>query len=142
VVKDLQRHRGTSLVMAGETQPPAVHALVHAMNEALGNAGKTVSYADPVAVLPDGFTSHIESLRDLARDIEANKVQLLVIIDTNPAYTAPADLKFAHLHSDGGDEHPEWKQESILLKVPYRIHSGLYQDETAQLCQWHVNAAH
>jgi molybdopterin-containing oxidoreductase family iron-sulfur binding subunit len=142
VVKDLQQHRGASLVMAGETQPPAVHALVHAMNEALGNAGKTVNYVDPVAVLPDGFTSHIESLRDLARDIEANKVQLLVIIDSNPAYTAPADLKFAHLHAESGDDHPEWKQESILLKVPYRIHTGLYQDETAQLCQWHINAAH
>ena len=142
VVEDLQHHRGASLVMAGESQPAAVHALVHAINEVLGNAGKTVSYLDPVTVLPEGFTSHIDSLRDLARDIEAKKVELLVIIDSNPVYTAPADLKFAHLHTESDDPHPDWKQESILLKVPYRVHVGLYQDETAQLCQWHINAAH
>jgi len=143
VVADLQKHRGTSLVMAGETQPPAVHAVVHAINDALGNAGKTVTYVDSVAVLPGGFTSHIESLRDLARDIEAKKVDVLIVIDSNPVYTAPADLKFAHLHMDVDDKSPkEWKQESILLKVPYRVHTGLYQDETAQLCQWHINAAH
>ena len=32
VAKDLQAHRGTSLVIAGDGQPPAVHALAHAMN--------------------------------------------------------------------------------------------------------------
>jgi molybdopterin-containing oxidoreductase family iron-sulfur binding subunit len=128
--------------MAGETQPAAVHALVHAINEALGNAGKTVTYFDPVTVLPDGFTGHLDSLRDLTRDIEAGKVELLVIMDSNPAYTAPADFKFAELHAESGDPHPEWKQESVLLKVPYKVHLGLYQDETAQLCQWHINGAH
>ena len=30
-----------SLVVAGETQPPAVHALAHAINETLGSVGKT-----------------------------------------------------------------------------------------------------
>ncbi len=128
--------------MAGESQPAAVHALVHAINEVLGNAGKTVSYLDPVTVLPDGFTSHIDSLRDLARDIEVKKVELLVIIDSNPVYTAPADLKFAHLHTESDDPHPDWKQESILLKVPYRVHVGLYQDETAQLCQRSAGGLH
>ena len=31
--KDLQAHQGTSLVIAGDTQPPVVHALAHAINE-------------------------------------------------------------------------------------------------------------
>ncbi len=48
IAKDLQAHRGTSLVIAGDFQPPAVHALAHAMNTALGNVGKTVTYAAPV----------------------------------------------------------------------------------------------
>ncbi len=26
--------------------------------------------------------------------------------------------------------------------VPFRVHLGLYQNETAELCQWHVNEAH
>src|ERR1022692_1783756 len=42
VVRDLQKHKGASLVIAGEQQSPAVHALAHAMNAALGNVGKTV----------------------------------------------------------------------------------------------------
>jgi molybdopterin-containing oxidoreductase family iron-sulfur binding subunit len=42
VARDLQAHRGASIVIAGESQPADVHALVHAMNEALGNAGRTV----------------------------------------------------------------------------------------------------
>src|SRR5262249_23301447 len=32
VAKDLRAHRGRSLVVAGDSQPPSVHALAHAMN--------------------------------------------------------------------------------------------------------------
>ena len=39
-LKDLEAHRGTSIVIAGEHQPPQVHAIVHAINQKLGNAGK------------------------------------------------------------------------------------------------------
>src|SRR2546430_1038677 len=37
LVRDLHTHRGSSLVIAGDCQPPAVHALAHAINDALGN---------------------------------------------------------------------------------------------------------
>ncbi|HSB61612.1 MAG TPA: TAT-variant-translocated molybdopterin oxidoreductase, partial [Vicinamibacteria bacterium] len=36
LVKDLQGSGGRAVVVAGESQPPAVHALAHAMNEKLG----------------------------------------------------------------------------------------------------------
>src|SRR5580704_9024540 len=52
VSKDLQQHRGSSLVIAGEEQPPSVHALAHAMNASLGNVGKTVYYTDPLETNP------------------------------------------------------------------------------------------
>jgi MoCo/4Fe-4S cofactor protein with predicted Tat translocation signal len=52
VVRDLQQHKGSSLVVAGEVQPPAVHALAHAMNQALGNVGATVVYTDPLEAEP------------------------------------------------------------------------------------------
>ena len=45
VAADLQQHRGSSLVIAGEFQPPRVHALAHSMNQLLGNVGTTVIYA-------------------------------------------------------------------------------------------------
>src|SRR5262249_28035075 len=52
LVKDLQQHEGASIVLAGDNQPPIIHALAHSMNNALGNAGKTVFYTDPLEVNP------------------------------------------------------------------------------------------
>jgi MoCo/4Fe-4S cofactor protein with predicted Tat translocation signal len=124
VAKDLRAHRGASLVIAGEEQPPSVHALAHAMNAALGNVGKTVYYTDPLEANP---VNEIESLRDLMNDINAGKVELLFMLGgNNPVYDAPADFDFG----------------PALLKVKMRVHSGLYYDETAELCHWHVPAAH
>jgi molybdopterin-containing oxidoreductase family iron-sulfur binding subunit len=122
---DLRSHAGSSLVVAGDYQSPTVHALAHSMNMKLGNVGKTVFYTDPVDANPINQT---DSLKELAADMSAGKVDLLVIIGCNPAYDAPVELDFANL----------LKSE----KTPLRVHLGLYQDETAVLCQWHVNQAH
>ena len=92
IAKDLQAHRGASLIIAGDGQPAVVHALAHAMNEALGNVGRTVIYTNTVEAAP---IDQVQSLRDLASDMNAGLVDLLVIIGGNPAYTAPADVKFA-----------------------------------------------
>ena len=70
VAKDLQAHRGSSLVVAGDGQPPAVHALAHAMNAALGNAGRTVVYTDPVEAAP---VDQLQSMRELAGDMNAGR---------------------------------------------------------------------
>src|ERR1019366_5275410 len=86
VAGDLQKHKGASVIIAGDHQPPAVHALAHAMNVALGNVGKTVVYTDPVDANPVNQT---ESLRDLVSDMRAGNVDLLVIMGGNPAYDAP-----------------------------------------------------
>ena len=104
---------------------PAVHALAHAINDALGNVGKTVVYTDQVNANPVNQT---ESLRDLVADMHAGKVDLLVILGGNPAYDAPADLGFADALK--------------RAKIPIRVHLGFYQDETAQFCHWHMNEAH
>jgi MoCo/4Fe-4S cofactor protein with predicted Tat translocation signal len=123
VARDLKAHRGSSIVIAGEPQPAAVHAIAHALNEALGNAGRTVVYTDPIEPHPAEQT---RSLRELVADMDADKVETLLIVEANPVYTAPADLGF----------------EQALLKVPSRMHLGLYEDETAVYCQWHVPATH
>src|SRR5438876_2109600 len=123
--KDLQNRRGSSVVIAGDHQPPAVHALAHAMNAALGNVGRTVVYTDPVDANPVNQT---ESLRDLVSDMRAGKVDLLVIMGGNPVYDAPADLGFGHCVKNS--------------KVGLRVYHGLYENETARLCHWNVNAAH
>jgi len=123
VAKDLQAHRGRSLIVAGEAQPPAVHALAHAMNQALGNVGKTVVYTETAEAEP---VNQLESLRDLVADMNAGKVDLLVIIGGNPVYTAPVDFNFA----------------GALGKVQLRAHLSLYDDETSALCQWQIPEAH
>jgi molybdopterin-containing oxidoreductase family iron-sulfur binding subunit len=123
VVGDLQKHRGASLVVAGEAQPPAVHALAHAMNHALGNVGSTVVYTDPVEANPQ---DQLSSLQELVSDMAGGKVSLLVVLAGNPVFTAPADLGFAE----------------ALAKVPLRVHLSLYQDETSHLCHWHIPEAH
>ena len=123
VAKDLAAHRGRSLVVAGDAQPPAVHALAHAMNQALGNVGQTLVYTDPVEAEP---TNQVESLRDLVNDMSAGKVDVLIVLGGNPVYTAPPDLKFA----------------DALNKVQLRAHLSLYVDETSALCHWHVPEAH
>ena len=123
VARDLGQHRGSGLIIAGEDQPPIVHALAHAMNAALGNVGKTVYYTEPLEANP---VNEIESLRDLVNDLQSGQVEFLLILGGNPVYDAPADFDFG----------------PALLKAKLRVHSGLYDDETAELCHWHVPAAH
>ena len=140
LVKDLQQHRGACLVTAGETQPPEVHALCHAMNQALGNVGKTVDYAAPVGFTPPGWSNNRDSIGALAEEIRDGKVQTLFILDSNPCLTAPDDLDFRH--TDDPEHNGEYKRYSILEKIPLIIHLGLYQDETASVSHWHVDMAH
>ena len=123
VTKDLQAHRGRSLILAGEYQPAAVHQIARAMNEALGNVGATVSYAADVEANP---VDRHASLAELAGAMEAGQVQMLVILGGNPVFTAPADLKFAEK----------------MGKVGMIAYHGLYVDETAHLAHWNLPAAH
>ena len=125
LTQDLRAHQGSSVVIAGDDQAPTVHALAHAINAKLGNVGKTVFYTEPVDANPVNQTAAIQ---ELVAEIDAGKVDLLVILGGNPAYDAPSDLDFAGVLKNG--------------KVPLRVHLGLYQNETAELCQWHVNQAH
>ena len=123
IAKDLQAHKGASIVIAGDHQPAEVHALAHAMNQALGNTGKTVTYTDSVEGNP---ADHPESLRQLVADMNAGKVETLLILGGNPAYSAPVDLNFT----------------AALGKVAWKAYLGLYPDETARQCLWHVPEAH
>ncbi len=125
ITRDLKSHKGTSVVIAGDHQPPAVHALAHAINLALGNVGQTVFYTEPVDANP---VNRSQSLHALVEDMRAGKVDLLLILGGNPAYDAPAELEFASA----------LKSNAVNLKV----FLGTHRNETAELCQWHVPEAH
>ena len=120
---DLQAHKGACIVIPGEHQSPNVHALAHLMNAALGNVGKTIIYTDPLEVNPE---DQLESLRQLTNDMNAGRVELLLILGGNPAYNAPVDFGFAQ----------------ALAKTKISIHSGLHFDETSRRTTWHIPAPH
>jgi molybdopterin-containing oxidoreductase family iron-sulfur binding subunit len=123
IARDLQAYQGSSIVIAGDHQPPIVHALVHAINASLANVGQTVVYTDPVITDPANQT---ESLRELVTAMDAGQVELLLILGGNPVFNAPVDLNFG----------------AALEKVNFRAHLGLYEDETSALCHWHLPESH
>ncbi len=120
---DLRSHRRRSLILAGDAQPPEVHALAHALNDKLGNTGATVEYIPPVE---GEWVNHRESLHQLAADLNGGRVELLVILGGNPVYTAPCDVEFA----------------AALAKAGKAIHLSLDHNETSELCHWHIPQTH
>jgi molybdopterin-containing oxidoreductase family iron-sulfur binding subunit len=100
-----------------------VHALAAVINDALGNLGRTAIVTEPVVAHAQ---DQLASITELARDLAAGAVDVLLVLGGNPVLTAPADLDFA----------------AGLAKAKLSIHHGLYADETAERCQWHVPAAH
>ncbi len=123
VARDLQRGGRRSLVVTGEWQSVTTQLLVHAINDRLGAIGHTVEFTEPIeAPGPSGLTV----LRELVESIDAGGIDLLIVAGVNPVYDAPVDLRFA--------EH--------MQKVGTRVHLGLYDDETAEQCHWHIPEAH
>ena len=123
--KDLQAHKGSSVIIVGDHQPPVVHALAHTLNQMFGNVGQTVFYTESVDANP---VNRNDSLHALVEDMRAGKVDLLLILGGNPAYDAPAELEFA----------AALKSNAVNLKV----FLGTHRNETAELCHWHVPEAH
>ncbi len=118
VARDLAAHRGRSLVLAGDAQPPEVHALAHALNEALGNVGTTVTYApSPLAEVAQA------SLRDV---LAGGGVDTLVIVGTNEVYTSPDGAELARL----------------VARTRASVYLGTHDDETAATCRFRVARAH
>lgn len=123
VAADLLANPGRSVIAAGAQQPPEVHALVHTLNAALGNVGRTVTYT---AEIDPNRPSHVEAVATLADRMNRGEVATLLILGGNPVYDAPTDLDFAH----------------HLESVDTTIHLSLYRNETSKACRWQVPRAH
>jgi molybdopterin-containing oxidoreductase family iron-sulfur binding subunit len=121
--RDLKANAGASIVIAGDEQPPVVHALAHAINQALGNHGTTITITESPEVAP---VNQLESLRALVTDINAGAVQALIMLGGNPVFDTPADFKFI----------------DAFQKVPFRAHLSHYYDETSELVHWHIPETH
>ncbi len=122
VASDLLKARGKSLVCAGYRQAPAVHALVAAINEALGNVGTSVSYVEPADVAQPSRSELIALLSKAS----AGQLKTLVVLGGNPLMNAPADLSF----------------DAAISKIENTIHLSGYRDETSHAVKWHVPMTH
>jgi MoCo/4Fe-4S cofactor protein with predicted Tat translocation signal len=124
LAKDLKANAGKCAVIPGLYQDDSVFSLALMINEALGNVGKTVTVAsDPVNPVP---SDQLGDFKSLVADLNAGKVDWLVILNANPIYTAPADLNFL----------------DAFNKANVVAHLGSHVDETGQIAHWHIPAAH
>ncbi len=120
VAQDLKGSPGRCVVIPGEYQPESVHLAAYAINSALGNVGKTVRLLQGVE--PD----NTHSIEELASDLNSGHVEVLVILGSNPVYTAPASLNFV----------------SAIRKARQVVRLGQFFDETSKWSRWHVPEAH
>ena len=124
LAKDLRAANGKSAVIPGLYQDASVAALALAINNALGNVGKTVQISSqPLNPLP---SDQIADLKNLVADLNAGKADWLVILNANPVYSTPGELGFL----------------SAFNKAKTVAHLGTHQDETGQIAHWHIPAAH
>jgi molybdopterin-containing oxidoreductase family iron-sulfur binding subunit len=118
---DLLAHKGKSLVIAGSHLPAEVHAVVYALNAALGAIGKTLNFVEVPAPAAAGIA-------EVAKSLDAGSVKTLVLLGGNPAYNAPADLGFA----------------AAIKKAGQVVRLGYHVDETSAAAPAgaHIASAH
>jgi MoCo/4Fe-4S cofactor protein with predicted Tat translocation signal len=122
LARDLVQNRGKSLLLAGRRQPAAVHALVMAINVALGNVGTTVTYHE----MNDASVPSTLELMHLTQMLHGGAIDTLVLLGGDPVYNGPADLEFA----------------TALKKAKHTIHLATHVGDTSKAVTWHIPQAH
>jgi molybdopterin-containing oxidoreductase family iron-sulfur binding subunit len=124
VAKDLKANAGKSAVIPGLYQDASVASLATVINEALGDLSKTIKRTSKPAIpVP---SDQLGDFKSLVADLNAGKVDWLVILNANPIYDAPADLDFG----------------TAFGKANVIAHLGSHYDETGQQAHWHIPASH
>jgi molybdopterin-containing oxidoreductase family iron-sulfur binding subunit len=124
VAKDLKAAGKDAVVLAGHRQSPAVHAVAHQINQALGAFGNTVTFT--AWARPDRVDAGVEGLRTLAGAMNGGQVSTLIVLGINPVYSAPADIDF----------------NGAMAKVAASIYLGQQLNETAGAAKWFLPEAH
>jgi len=121
VVAALREAGDAALVIGGRGLSAQSHALIFALNERLGAIGRSMTLIAPPDEAPQAGT-----LAELVDDLNAGRVDTLLVIGSNPAYDASPSLGMAH----------------ALERAPLLVHAGLHVDETAALAHWHLPLSH
>ena len=120
LAKDLKANAGKSAVIPGMYQHPSVTAAAMAINQALGNVGKTVTARQGVGA------DQMADFKALVADLHAGKVDWLIMLESNPVYDAPADFDF----------------KTAMAKAKMTVHLGSHVGETGAEATWHLPATH
>ncbi|MDZ7715845.1 MAG: TAT-variant-translocated molybdopterin oxidoreductase [Balneolaceae bacterium] len=123
LAEDLLDNSGSSVLTVGSEHSAEVHAAVAAINKALDNDGDTVTYHE-VSHFDD--QNNREAFANVVEAMNNGNIDTVVMVGTNPVFTAPADLNF----------------DEALNNVETSMHLSLYVDETSSSTNWHVNRAH
>ncbi len=118
----LARAPRASVLVAGDRQPAAVHALVQRLTLALGNVGATTSFTMPVVPAPLGDAR----LADLAAALRAGQVGAVFALETDPVHDAPPELELA----------------TLLARVPLGAHAAMYEGTTSAALPWLLPLSH
>src|SRR5699024_7450405 len=123
LAEDLLNNRGGSILTVSGEHEPELHAAVAVLNKALGNDSATISFVEPPHFDQQNNT---QAFIDAVEQMSTGSVDTVVMIGTNPGYTAPANLEF----------------KKALEQVGTVLHLADHYDETSKLANWHVNKAH
>lgn len=115
MAENLWENRGRSLVVAGEDLQAQIAS--NLLNAALGNDGVTVDYRRSPNV---GFQGDSKALKDLVSDIEAGRIEHLIIYGVNPQYSAPENSGY----------------REAIKKLRTAIYMGTHNDETGLTCDY------
>ena len=117
----LARHRGAAVLLAGDRQPAAVHALAHRLAAALGHLGRTTSFTAPVAAALPG-----DDLASLAASLRAGRAAAVFALDVDPVRTAPRDLELG----------------TLLHRAKLTVHAATHAGPTSAACRWLLPSSH
>jgi len=112
---ELWKNRGQSLVVCG-VNDKNIQVVVNGINELLGNYGKTITW-DHYSMLRQGSDLHLDEMVD---EMASGSVDVLIVLDANPAYDLPDTEKF----------------KQALGKVDTAISLNDRMDETTGLCEF------
>jgi Fe-S-cluster-containing dehydrogenase component/anaerobic selenocysteine-containing dehydrogenase len=115
VAKDLLKAKGKSLVVSG-TNNLQIQLIVNAINNLLGNYGKTIDLNTPVNLKQGSEQEMMETMKA----IQSGKAGGALFYDVNPAYDCA--------HSDN--------LKKVLKKLSLKVSFARTLDETAALCDY------
>lgn len=121
----LKSHPGRGLISISKGAATDVQAQISHLNQRLGHFGQTLDWQAPTLLgyEPKHFWN---SLEQLSRQMDGGQVAQLLILECNPLQTSPLELRI----------------KELLQQVPFSLHAGLYYDESAAQCLWHLPLNH